>query len=54
MFANINVRVRRLMFMAAAIGVYAFVLPAEVRSIVGSFAVGWCLFDIALAWFPGD
>jgi hypothetical protein len=52
MFARINNRVRKVLFFAAAIGVYAFILPQEVRQMIGAFAVGWCLYAIADSWFP--
>lgn len=51
MLTSINVRVRRILFLIATITVYALVLPPEVRSLVASFAVGWCLYDLADSLF---
>lgn len=43
---------KQLLFVVVAITVLAVVIPAEVRNILGTFAIGWVLADFARVLFP--
>lgn len=45
---------KQLLFVMVSIGVMALLLPAEARSIIGNFAIGWVLADIAIKIFPRE
>jgi hypothetical protein len=42
---------KQLLFFALAFGVIV-AMPAEIRQLVGSFAIGWVLADFAQKLFP--